>query len=1252
VPLISDRWKIEKVLGTGGFGVVYSAFDLERSERVALKSLKHFEPAALARLKDEFRALRDFVHPNLVSLFEFVHDEETAFFTMELVDGIDLLAYLRPGVSVARGSSKVSEHGPISASRLDTFWAEAGEHEAVRGKVTAERPVDAGRVMPVFRQLAEGIAAIHQAGKLHCDIKPSNVLIERNGRVVVLDFGLVTDVTTSRTQRGIAGTVPYMSPEQAASRKLDEASDWYSFGVVLYEALTGRLPFDGPLVEVLTQKQTRDPIPAGKLVAEIPSDLESLCTRLLSREPRERPNRNEILQVMGGRPVEVDVPASVEPPLILGRERELQWLRDALDRVHSGRMVTLYVHGESGVGKSLLVQRFLQEAKERDALILQGRCYERESVPYKALDGVMDDLARQLRRFLHRRAGVVKTIPPDSLAALARQFPALAGVAQRMGAPDRLEGPDPQELRRRAAAALRQLLRNLSLGGPVVLFVDDLQWGDLDSVALLQDLMREGAETKVLVILCFRSEDRDRTPCLLALPEAGKVQEDIRELRVGGLDPDDAARLWRVLARTSALEFEEVALRDTQGNPFLLQQLARYSALPAGPEAPEKISFQEILRRRLTGLPEDSVRLLTIIAMAGQPISERAAAVAAELSSQPRAAVSVLRSESLIRTGGEQSDRLVVFHDRIREAVVAPLDGESRRVGHAKIAAALEKTGEAAPETLAHHHDVAENFERAAMYAARAARRASEALAFDNAAQLYQRAITLRSRCRPASEERDKLSEPGELQLGLARSLANAGRGYEAADAFLAACEHVEPELRLGLQQHAADQLLHAGHVDRGLDILKSVLISVGLSLPKARRIPLDLLYWRLRNRLRGLRWRERPAVDVPSGTLLRIDACSSAATGLALVDIARGAAIQSANLALSLQAGEPHRVARALAMEAAYRSTTAGRGRTDAARLIRIATELSEKRENPRGVGLSRVMAAGCAWNAGRWVECRHEAQRGRDILEAQCQGVTWERDTANIFEVDSLRWMGRWAEMKKLLPPLIADAQSRGDLYAETILQMHCGSCAELANDDPAGALRGLELLKRWSNTGFHVEHLIEAHNQVEIALYQQDGQRAWTLINERWPSLRRSLLLRVQTFRIQMLSIRARAALSATTASESRRESLLKSAIRDSDAILRERTPWCLPVGRLIQGCVETVNHRHSEAVNLLATAEREALAVDMMLHAAAAQRFRGLLLGGAGGRDLVSQADQAIRAETVVNPARLCAVMVPAIGPFQS
>jgi hypothetical protein len=237
----------------------------------------------------------------------------------------------------------------------------------------------------------------------------------------------------------------------------------------------------------------------------------------------------------------------------------------------------------------------------------------------------------------------------------------------------------------------------------------------------------------------------------------------------------------------------------------------------------------------------------------------------------------------------------------------------------------------------------------------------------------------------------------------------------------------------------------------------------------------------------------------------------------------------------------------------------------------------------------------------------------------------------------------------MKRAVEVLLVDARQRGDLYAETIIQMHCGSCALLADDKPDEALRGLSILRRWSNEGFHVEHLVETHNQVEIALYMGNAQHAVTLIEERWPALTSSLLLRVEALRIQMLSLRARGLLAAAAAARTEidRKRLLASAERERRALRREPASWAIPLASLLDASSAVIHGRRAEAISFLERAESECLSADLGLHAAAAVLARGMLLGAHAGSELVGRAEREMSAEGINVPARIAAVMVPGV-----
>ncbi|RMH40022.1 MAG: serine/threonine protein kinase, partial [Deltaproteobacteria bacterium] len=279
------RFQLRARLGEGGMGVVYEAFDTELSTSVAIKTLRTLTGDALARFKHEFRVARAFAHPNIVRLGELFEQDGEWFFTMELVDGCDFLEHVRPG----------------STHRLAVTPGLAPDAPPAPAGQTAPGTLDEARLRDALIQLARGLGALHSAGIVHRDLKPSNVRLTRDGRLVLLDFGLVAAVDGgSRRADRVVGTAAYMAPEQAAGRGAVPASDWYAVGVMTYEALTGTLPLDGTSLEMLIAKQTGDRIARPRDVAPgVPVDLDRLCMDLLDPDPAARPGAADVLRRLG-----------------------------------------------------------------------------------------------------------------------------------------------------------------------------------------------------------------------------------------------------------------------------------------------------------------------------------------------------------------------------------------------------------------------------------------------------------------------------------------------------------------------------------------------------------------------------------------------------------------------------------------------------------------------------------------------------------------------------------------------------------------------------------------------------------------------------------------------------------------------------------------------------------------------------------------------------------------------------------------
>jgi len=1236
-------------LGQGGMGVVYRAYDRNRREVVALKTMQWLDPAALDLFKKEFRAAADLAHPNLVALHELVWDGRIWFFTMELVEGVDFLSFVRFG---EQGATPATEVAP-EMSVPDPLAAQTIVYDDPHADVPPLTPPQIERLRHALGQLAEGLLALHTGGKLHRDIKPSNVLVRRDGRTILLDFGLAADLGPSgqhqSTGRVVRGTLAYMSPEQAAGDALSPASDWFSVGAMLYQALTGSLPFPGRVMPGAVRLD-RPVIPARARAPGTPDDLDALCVALLQGDPAARPTGPEILERLGlvrtSEPAPGPVPTGSLAGPWAGRDRHLGILEQMWSAVKNGRTVVVRVHGSSGVGKSALVQRFRDGFSEGQAVVLAGRCFERESVPYKALDTVIDALAAYLRHLPPHEA--IALLPRDVLS-LTRVFPALRRVEVISSAPYRdFDVPDQQELRRRAFAALREILSRLGDRVPLVLVIDDLQWGDIDSAAALGELLRGPDPPRALLIACHRDEHVDASPflrSLLALGDRGDPSIEWCDLPVEPLSPAESRELAVALLGDkgpATSDRSEAIARESGGNPFFVAELVRsvqtvleLPQLAAGKE----LTLEAVLGARIGRLDEPARRMLEVIAVSGGPLRQADAGECAQLTGvDQRSALLALRSARLIKsTGPACDDEVETYHDRVREAVVARLSPEILRARHRQIALTLEAARSTDPEALGAHFLGGGEPDKAAAYFAEAAARASDALAFDRAATLYR--ITLEIRPADAPEAR-------QFRRRLGDALANAGRGAEAARVYQEAAANATFAETFDLRRLAAAQLLVSGHVEAGLAALHDVLAAVGMSLPATPSGALcSLLFHQARLRLRGLSFRRRDPSEIASADLARIDVCWAAGAGLSVVDFIRAASFQAKGLLLALRAGEPVRIARSLAMEAAHSASAGSRAARRTARLLRLADALATDVGQPYAQGMVSLAAGTSAYLEGRWNDARINCDRAEQILRDHCTGVAWERATAHSFALWSLCFQGEIAELGRRWPILLKEAGERGDRYFVMNLDTYIMSVVRLAADDGEGALQGLrQNLAQWPQQGYHVQHNDVLWAMAQVELYRDRPQEAWELLRSRWPDLSRSLLLRVQFIRIAMGHLRARCALAAAKGANARAP-LLHVAETGARALEREGVAWSRALALLIRAGLLATRGDRSGSIARLEEAESAFRAAGMALYAESAKRRRGQLLGGAAGDDLVSQTDSWMASQGIRNPPPMAAMFAP-------
>lgn len=1257
------RFRIRRRLGSGGMGVVYEAHDRESDRVVALKALTRTEAAHISRFKNEFRSLADVSHPNLVALYEFMADGQYWFFTMELVPGINFLEYVRPGYRARRASSDATEtllKGKRDTAVMADYEAETQQLDSIESVFSADSlsgtsydsslaqsKLDLNRLFNALRQVAEGLHALHQTGKLHRDIKPSNVLVTKEGRVVILDFGLVAEIEHRGLYDSVtlAGTPDYMSPEQGAQLPISEASDWYSVGVMLYQALTGRLPFTGKFFEVMMSKQNVDPPAPAELVRGLPPELNELCMQLLNRDPAKRPTSREVLRVLGHgktgplRPALMPslTASAVEATPFVGRDEHLQKLHTAFEDIQRRQAVTIFIHGSSGMGKSALVRHFLDELKRRhtDLVVLEGRCYERESVPYKALDGVIDSLTKYLSSLPQARADALM---PRDVLTLARLFPVMLQIDSVFDTPQRDEEiPDPFTLRRRAFAALRELLARISDRQPLVIYIDDLQWSDADSTSLLEDLLRPPDSPPLLLLVSFRTEDIETKPFLRALLGTANA-ESRRELAVTALSRSEARNLIGQLLGSNAREVEpfiDSIVREAQGNPFLIEQLARYASTSEQRKT-TGISLAVMLDARMRHLPRGTRQFLDCLSIAARPVNPEVAYQAAGLAGDELPLVSSLRAAQFLRGGGSEHT-VELYHDRIRETLSAQIEQAKVKQIHRRLAQAIESRGIDDPESLFEHYLGAGERVRAASHAAVAAKKAAALLAFDRAAGFYRRALELA----PV-----RGTELLEMKQALAEALVNAGRPAEAAEAFLDLARDSSPARGLDFKRRAAEQLLMGGHINEGLELIRTVLAAVGLPLPGGpKRALVSLLINRLRIRLRGLNFEERDERDVPEAELFRIDICWAVAAGLGAVDLIRGADFHCRHLLLALRAGEPFRVARAMSFEAAQSASRGGPTRKRTLQIAHRADELAQRVNHPHAIGLATWASGVAAYLVGHWKKATELCEQAVEILRDRCTGVTWELAIAQRFMLSSLLFQGELAEVSRRVPVPLSTALDQGNLFAATDLRTRM-NLVWLAADDPTRArAEVIEALKAWPHEGFHLQHYSSLLALVQIELYTGDAEVAWKHIQGQWPALENSMLLRIQVLRLEAMHLQARAALATAVADKQVARQRFRVAETMAKRIARERMPWSDPFVALIRAAIANSKGDSAAARTLLSDAIERFDLADMHLYAMAARRRLGQLTNGERGAELQREADKWMADQKIHQPRRMTQMLAP-------
>lgn len=1216
-------------------GSVYQVVDRTRNARVALKSVGRVSGDALLRFKHEFRALQELQHDNVVQLGELFEQDGAWFFTMELVLGTDFLSHTRPALAGYRAGMPtassdafaVTVTGVAKAEELASRDPEYGADAAAAGDSGG---FDEVRLRRGLAQLAQALAAVHRHGHVHRDVKPGNVLVNDEGRVVLIDFGLVAGATDELTgEHQVVGTVAYMSPEQGLGGVVGPESDWYAVGVMLYEVLTGVRPFVGRGLQLLMRKQTELPPRPRQLNPAVPEDLDELCMDLLQIDPSRRPTDRMVLSRLHVEQPRAAGPRSESGERIeefVGRGDELLRLTEQLGKVLRGHAAVATIAGRSGLGKSALLRRFGEQVAtdQPEAVVFEGRCYEQESVPYKALDAVMDQLSLWLKRLPEPR---VQALLPEDIGTLARAFPVLERVPQIARA--RREQPelrDPQQQRLRLMRTLRALFGAVARELPVVVLIDDFHWSDEDSRRMLDELTGPPDPPPLLLVLAMRTEQ--------------KIAPQGVTLELSPLSAAQSVDLATRLARHVAGAIEptrlEAVARQAEGYPFFVEALLFQ---PSTANLDDKIDLDRVILSAVSGIGAEARRLIEVICFAGGPVSQTVAAQAAMLSpaeaSQP---MHLLRRSKLVRTEGlRASDLVEPYHDRIRQTVIKQLAVDEAPAVHARLAEALERTN-GALEQIARHLREAGQREKAAQYFLSAADRAMATLAFGYAADLF------------AEAEAVAVLPPDELQrlrVRRANALASAGRGQQAAAVYKDAIPGSTPAEAVDLKRRIAEQLLTAGFHAEGLAACNEFVGDLGIDFPRSPRTALfRIAMLEIYLRMRGLGYRIDPTEQHREEDLTRIDGYWAMAKGLAAHDPMRAQFFQVRGLIEALKLGEPHRITRALAMHALSVAFLDPSARPRADEVLAGARRLVERSQNPLERGIVSLVGGmldyvgHCRWHKLDLAEAEH-------IFRTECEGVAWELDFCSISQKQCQYWLGQWQKLYVGVHDQIKEAEERGDRYLGVQIRSHWMSFfAALEGDYARGHAEADYAFGPSASQPSPVESLFNLLSHTRVDLCEGKGHVALQRVESYEPGLLGSLALKATIYRTMFESTRLLALLAVARASEGpERTKRYKQAADGAKKFPRSGVECTTPLSELVLAAVAAARDDNGEALRLLERAEGGFLAQGMMAHHAVVRRRKGQLLGGREGAALVEDAERWLAAQGARNFADISRLIAP-------
>ncbi|MFC1852251.1 tetratricopeptide repeat protein, partial [candidate division CSSED10-310 bacterium] len=758
----------------------------------------------LQSIRREIHVLSQLKHPGIVRIVDQGIADGLPWYAMELVEGLSLRNWcLKPITGAETQPAQAASNGTTAVTGANgsaAWWTlSMAEGVARPALIDTTNPVESSpdpldtafsdstpaaafssvyltSILKVICRLCVPLAYIHSRGLVHRDLKPDNVLVQADGKPIIVDFGLFQqfggDVSREMLEidSRVVGTVSYMAPEQIQGGLVDARADLYALGCILYELLTGRRPFEAhTTTDMLFAHLHQTPEPPAYNSPWIPAELNELVLRLLTKDRRLRPGYAYDVAVCLARisGEEEFLPPTDRPRDYLyrsglaGRLGQLEALRTHLKRLHQGQGGLVLVGGESGVGKTRLALELGLEAAFTEVRVITGECQDGAHNPLSAFLKPLQFVADYCRE--KGRAETTRILGPRS-KVLALYEPSLGILTEPDDFPEPVKLP-PAAAQLRLFSYLKQTLQTLAGEKPLLLILDDLQWADDLSLGFLEHVNQGNffEHHGVLFVGTFRTEEITSGLAQL-LNKTDPIRMELGRLEEHAVE----AMISDMLAITPAPQhFTSFLARHSEGNPFFVAEFLRTAVS-------ERVIWRDEKGIWQVGLPEQAktdFETLTLPTSLRDLIGRRLADLSFEARTVMNAAAVVGRESPLVLLNQmldmdeetmmnalEQLRRRHVLsesnpdvfrfeHDKIRAVATTSLLEEEQIRLHRSAANGLETVFAEKQDMyradLAYHWERAGDAEKAKPYYLTAARSAVEHYSFQEADKLYRAYLRL-----------------------------------------------------------------------------------------------------------------------------------------------------------------------------------------------------------------------------------------------------------------------------------------------------------------------------------------------------------------------------------------------------------------------------------------------------------------------------------------------------------------------------